>query len=343
MKISKVVIPDLWDKYEITWKLKKHVNILSGINGSGKSTILRAIASALKGEPLPNNVVKRMSSIKIFFDSGQILELKVTFEKSKSKLTEDSDRGLTLKLKETNQKSPKLSSELINSQKLSLRDNKNNNLDIKDFLSNLKFSYISTFDCPPQRPDDPKAYLEYILNSSYSELDRHLEIIIDKFKTYQIELSSRITKMMSVTQTDSNRDDTSFIDIKALIKRRNILQDTIDNLMKESGKHLDREKGDLEFIFHSDNSSHSYKDLSAGEKQLLLILLTVFIQENKSSILIMDEPEISLHIDWQRNLIDIINSLNPNCQVIISTHSPSMILNGWHAAVDNISDLAKQI
>ena len=54
----------------------------------------------------------------------------------------------------------------------------------------------------------------------------------------------------------------------------------------------------------------------------------------------MDEPEISLHVDWQIQLLDIIYELNPNCQVIVSTHSPSMILNDWQSSVENISNLA---
>ena len=54
----------------------------------------------------------------------------------------------------------------------------------------------------------------------------------------------------------------------------------------------------------------------------------------------MDEPEISLHVDWQIQLLDVIYELNPNCQVIVSTHSPSMILNGWQSSVENISNLA---
>ena len=214
-------------------------------------------------------------------------------------------------------------------------------VDINSFVKRLNFSYISTFDTAPERPADPKVYMEYLLNSSYSELDRHLERIVDRYKTYQIELSTRVTKMMSEMSPDADSKD-ALVDIKELMSKRVILQDILDELMQESGKHINRDKGDVEFIFNSDKSSHSYKDLSAGEKQLLLILLTVFMQEGRDAILIMDEPEISLHVDWQRRLLDVVTRLNPNCQVIVSTHSPAMLLNGWHAAVDNISDLAKQ-
>ena len=53
----------------------------------------------------------------------------------------------------------------------------------------------------------------------------------------------------------------------------------------------------------------------------------------------MDEPELSLLVDWQEKLIDKILLLNPNCQLIISTHSPSLLFQGWDSKVINIEDL----
>ena len=79
--------------------------------------------------------------------------------------------------------------------------------------------------------------------------------------------------------------------------------------------------------------------LSSGEKQIIVILLTVLVQDNKPAILFMDEPEISLHIDWQRKLIQYIKELNPNVQIILATHSPGIILEGWADKVFEVSDL----
>ena len=65
------------------------------------------------------------------------------------------------------------------------------------------------------------------------------------------------------------------------------------------------------------------EQLSSGEKQILLILTTVFLQEEKPNVLLMDEPEISLHIGWQDKLIEKLRLLNPQCQLILTTHSPN--------------------
>ena len=347
MKIERVEISGLWGHFDIDWTLNKQVTILSGINGSGKSTILRAMASLLGGKSLPLDIANRISTVRIIFDSGIGLNL----------IVEEGDLNSINSRSKNSSSENKYFSEMKNIYSKSIDDFKeissvgptirylsgtgDEPVDINSFVKRLNFSYISTFDTAPERPADPKVYMEYLLNSSYSELDRHLERIVDRYKTYQIELSTRVTKMMSEMSPDADSKD-ALVDIKELMSKRVILQDILDELMQESGKHINRDKGDVEFIFNSDKSSHSYKDLSAGEKQLLLILLTVFMQEGRDAILIMDEPEISLHVDWQRRLLDVVTRLNPNCQVIVSTHSPAMLLNGWHAAVDNISDLAKQ-
>ena len=85
------------------------------------------------------------------------------------------------------------------------------------------------------------------------------------------------------------------------------------------------------------------KKLSSGEKQFLIVMLTVLLQRKRESILIMDEPEISMHIDWQRKLLQSLNRLNPNCQLILATHSPGVIIDGWEQLVTNISTLMTNV
>lgn len=65
--------------------------------------------------------------------------------------------------------------------------------------------------------------------------------------------------------------------------------------------------------------------LSSGEKQLLIILGQAFLQEGKPITYIADEPEISLHIEWQEKLTDAITKINPNAQIIFATHSPDIV------------------
>lgn len=93
---------------------------------------------------------------------------------------------------------------------------------------------------------------------------------------------------------------------------------------------IDRQENSLMFIDDSNNQQKiTLEQLSAGEKQMLLILLTVFLMDCKPAILLMDEPELSLHVTWQEKLISSLRKLNPNCQLILTTHSPSIFAMGW--------------
>ena len=115
------------------------------------------------------------------------------------------------------------------------------------------------------------------------------------------------------------------------------LFDTIDRLFHETEKHVDRSQKKLTLVqWGKDLDMHV---LSNGEKQMLTILLTVYMEGQQSYVLFMDEPEVSLHVEWQKELIDIILHLNPNVQIILTTHSPAVIMNGWIDKVTEVSEI----
>ena len=76
-----------------------------------------------------------------------------------------------------------------------------------------------------------------------------------------------------------------------------------------------------------------------AKKQMLAILLTVLVQDSRSYALFMDEPEVSMHIEWQKRLISLILSLNPNVQIILTTHSPAVIMDGWLDKVTEVDEI----
>ncbi|MFD3458411.1 AAA family ATPase [Nocardia fluminea] len=63
--------------------------------------------------------------------------------------------------------------------------------------------------------------------------------------------------------------------------------------------------------------------LSSGEKQVLLILLETLTA--KEDVVIIDEPELSMHVDWQNELVSSMRAVNSEAQLILATHSPEVI------------------
>ena len=81
--------------------------------------------------------------------------------------------------------------------------------------------------------------------------------------------------------------------------------------------------------------------LSSGEKQLLLILCNVLTSGDKTNVFIIDEPELSLNVKWQRKLVDALLDCTRNSQVqfVLATHSLELLTQHQH----NVVQLRPQI
>lgn len=113
--------------------------------------------------------------------------------------------------------------------------------------------------------------------------------------------------------------------------------DIIDDMLSATEKTVHRDADMLEL--EQWGETLDLRLLSSGEKQLLIILMTILLQDGEHTVLLMDEPEVSLHMEWQQVLIDTIFRLNPNVQIILSTHSPAIIMNGWMDKVTEVDDI----
>ncbi len=65
--------------------------------------------------------------------------------------------------------------------------------------------------------------------------------------------------------------------------------------------------------------------LSSGEKQLFFRIMALKMFEANNSVIIVDEPEISLHPAWQQKILKVYEKIGENNQVIVATHSPHII------------------
>ena len=129
-----------------------------------------------------------------------------------------------------------------------------------------------------------------------------------------------------------------YADEADMIQRRiNIYFRIVNQLFADSAKRIEIQ--DSKLVIRQDNGIISLDKLSSGEKQMLLLTLRVFLTNEKPAIIFMDEPEISMHISWQNQLIDILRELNPMSQLFITTHSPSVLSKGWGDKITYMEDI----
>ena len=267
--IKRIEIKGLWGRKNIAWDLRPDVNILSGVNGIGKSTIL-------------NNSVRRLSDLEGgALSNGIHLGVSFTF------YPEDA--------------------------------------------TYIHFDVIRSFD----RPLLSSGLLEKIGNQNVkTELDWQLYLLQRRYLDYQVNIGNRIIAALQSGEPDAA------VKAQQLSEPKKKFQDLIDDLFSDTGKKIIRTENEIRFT-QIGETLHPYQ-LSSGEKQMLVILLTVLIEDNLPYVLFMDEPEVSLHIEWQKRLIDLILDLNPNVQIILTTHSPAVIMNGWMDNVTEVSDITDQ-
>lgn len=269
--IDSIEINALWKGGKhVKWQLNPDVNILSGINGVGKSTIINHSAQGLH-----------------YMEAGEIPAGEVA-------------RGVTIKL-------------------------------FPEDATSIRFDVIRSFD----RPLLNSNLLEKLADTRVkTELDWQIYKLQKRYLDYQVNIGNRMIALL----TSGNPADQQMAAQVSMAKTH--FQDIIDDLFTDTHKKIDRASNEIQFVQYGETLT-PYQ-LSSGEKQMLVIMLTVLVENGEHYALLMDEPEISLHIEWQKRLIGLIRDINPNAQIILSTHSPALIMDGWMDIVTEVGDVVME-
>lgn len=110
---------------------------------------------------------------------------------------------------------------------------------------------------------------------------------------------------------------------KQINKTKETFLQVINSLLQRKSIYIN-ERNEL-VVETQSGKSFSLFNLSSGEKQLLIIFGQSLLQDENPHIYIADEPELSLHIEWQEKLVKNLKNLNPNSQIIFATHSPDIV------------------
>lgn len=98
--------------------------------------------------------------------------------------------------------------------------------------------------------------------------------------------------------------------------------------LSEDKKHIEiNREGRIVVTADSPKRKVSLYHLSSGEKQIIIIFarLIFSLTDSENGIYIIDEPEASLHLAWQRMFVNSIRKVNSSIQLIFATHAPEII------------------
>ncbi len=328
--IKNVKIKNLFDEKDINWNLSR-VNVLVGKNGLGKSTILHLINSA---------VTQKGSE---YLDLCDEVLIELDNEEKYHALKESiSPEILEILIKEisTSDKFTNAIESFISENNKPETSNPKLFLDIKNkFLSELKKTAMSE-----------TSSTEISSLTSYK-----FGINIKKMETEFISTVNMSANSVNNITTSSG-NNTTFLDfeinneVKRLIdnhknypkmKLKLKLMTSLNNLFKETDKKIEIIDDTLEVTLNNDKKL-SFKKLSSGERQVIFIFLKVINGSVNQSLILMDEPEISLHPSWQESLLTEITKVNETSQIIVVTHSPAIVMDGWLDCFVDIKNISTE-
>lgn len=158
------------------------------------------------------------------------------------------------------------------------------------------------------------------VGSSKSPADHHRSAIQMLFREFEWHRISGLAQMLEKYDKEVAR---------AYVGLENFLSE-INKFLGDSGKEVfySEAKASLRFRLRGqpDAQGRPISELSSGEKQIVTILTYLAFMAGDQSTFIVDEPELSLHLAWQSQLVASLMALKPKtCQLVLATHSPEIV------------------
>ncbi|MBP6340823.1 MAG: ATP-binding protein [Moraxella sp.] len=307
--IKTIKISQLFGDKDIEWNLQK-TNVLVGKNGMGKSTVLQLVVNTISQEEI-HDKSKLCSEVTIELDSNNILKLRKSQENISNLLDlvdeQEMKRLIIKEVRENNHIKSELKDVMINS----IKKNK------------FRFNITDSIEYTATK-NETKVNFEFVSTMALNA-NSFQNIEMGNGKTENIldwQIQNELDRLSKINNLDLNN---KFIT-------------SLNHMFSESNKSVSlNNKFELEFKFN--NEILNFPQLSSGERQVIYILLKVAIATKDNALILMDEPEISLHLSWQEKLLAQIREINPNSQIIIVTHSPAIVMNGWLDCFVDIQDI----
>ena len=194
-------------------------------------------------------------------------------------------------------------------------------------------------------PDLTDDQLRHQLNDLEATRSRLIEVgLLDKDENsdFQIQpqfIDESTKNILSVYIEDVEKKLSVFSEIASKI---DLLRRIVNNKFAYSYKEMNFNK-DKGFVFKtlyhpssSDRSTLSPTDLSSGEQHELVLLYELLFKVKPNSLVLIDEPELSLHVGWQAQFLKDLQEITKlaDLDILMATHSPDIIQDRWDLTVE---------
>ncbi|WP_456082691.1 AAA family ATPase [Leptotrichia sp.] len=266
--------------------------VLAGINGSGKTRVLESIRYWF--EMFRSKTV----DVELFYEENEreVLESLVNSER----LTE-TEKEMQKDIEFTD----------------CLRNNKFENKNSK--IINRSFENLKIF---PKLIYVPTEINFEEIKKAQTNLKKEYNFIniVDSYEIKDIPsyIATRISKVANEEEnlTMGQVRKKVFVEINGIFE---ILE--LDVKLSE----ISKDENSMPIFTDSSGKKFGINELSSGEKQLFLRTLAIKMLEPENSIIMIDEPELSLHPKWQQKIVDVYRKIGRNNQIILATHSPHIL------------------
>lgn len=338
MMIKSVNITKLFNEYDYDLDICCPLTFLHSPNGMGKSTLMRMVYAALKGDVryLSDTPFERME---IWFDDDAIMVLQ-KYDGKLSVLMQKNEVDTPLTPDEM---SEVCESVYIPPERLAIRKRDGHMVPtLEAYAHELyeRFRYAKEHTELEPHPENARDDLtDGELEFWAKDLKAKLDFIRDA--GFEPEIPSRMK--FPPSRNDISKDRQAYMDLTASIAdyvKRNyvlaesviIFKDIVNEIFIDKSVTVS-DSGKIGITMNNGMSLPIHK-LSSGEKQILIMFFALLFHAEPGSIVILDEPEISLHVSWQQKLGRYFSDICRvrDIQMIVATHSPQVIHDMWDSA-----------
>ncbi len=337
MKVRSICITGLFNEFDYELNLNPDLTFVHSPNGYGKTILMHLVYSTLKGDLdyLRETPFRRMD---ISFFDGSVLII-------------ENESGKLLIQMQKNSLSVMTKEQLESISDITLIPPNRITIEKKDgvIVNALEYYAQELYETIRRAKDDnklvtpPKEGRKQMSDSDLEFWCKDLKAKLDFMNDagFSPEMPSTLRFPPSRYDLIDNRDayeDLAFA-VDEYIERDYqlaesiiVFKDIVNNIFLN--KYVDVTDSGKLIVTMNNGTALPLRKLSSGESQVLILFYTILFHSRNDGIIIVDEPEISLHVSWQQMLGDFFNDISRvrNVQMIVATHSPQVIHDKWDLA-----------